>query len=128
MYIIITCKIKVKLFMLYNNLEKKSDFYIINVFNQSTKFQITEIRKVLTLKNGRHLTDAGQWKLKWKCHRNENYPLWGKMQREDSDLDYLLLLSLVDCYSRGKPLPNASFLLGGVRDQRLMLFARYIVL
>ena len=33
-----------------------------------------------------------------------------KMQREDSNLDYLLLLSLADCYSRGKPLPNASFL------------------
>jgi len=46
---------------------------------------------------------------------------WRKMQREDSDLDYLLLLSLADCYSRGKPLPNASFLSGGVRDQRLTL-------
>lgn len=66
-------------------------------FNQSTKFQITEIRKVLTLKNGRHLTDAGQRKLKWKCHRNENYcettarfPCFTrKMQREDSESDLL---------------------------------------
>jgi len=52
----------------------------------------------------------------------------GKMQREDSNSVYLLLLSLADCYSSGKPLPNASFLTGGVRDQRLMLSARYIVL
>jgi len=44
-----------------------------------------------------------------------------KMQREDSNLDYLLLLSLADRYSRGKPLPNASFLSGGVQDQRLTL-------
>ena len=44
-----------------------------------------------------------------------------KMQREDSNLDYLLLLSLADCYSRGKPLPNASFLLRGVQDQRFTL-------
>ena len=44
-----------------------------------------------------------------------------KMQREGSNLGYLLLLSLADCYSRGKPLPNASFLLGGVQDQRLSL-------
>ena len=46
---------------------------------------------------------------------------WRKMQREDSNLDYLLLLSLADCYSRGKPLPNASFLSGGVQDQRFTL-------
>ena len=52
--------------------------------NQSTKFQISEIRKVLTLKKGRHLTDAGQQKLKWKCHRNVNYPSREKMQREGS--------------------------------------------
>ena len=44
-----------------------------------------------------------------------------KMQREGSNFDYLLLLSLADCYSRGKPLPNASFLLGGVQDQRFTL-------
>jgi len=43
------------------------------------------------------------------------------MQREDSNLDYLLLLSLADCYSRGKPLPNASFLSRGVRNQRFTL-------
>ena len=45
----------------------------------------------------------------------------GKMQREDSNLDYLLLLRTADCFSRGKPLPNASFLSGGVQDQRLTL-------
>jgi len=44
-----------------------------------------------------------------------------KMQREGSNLDYLLLLSLADCYSRGKPLPNASFLSGGVQYQRFIL-------
>ena len=37
------------------------------------------------------------------------------------NLIYLLLLSLADCYSRGKPLPNASFLLKGVQDQRFTL-------
>ena len=42
-----------------------------------------------------------------------------KMQREGSDLGYLLLLSFDDVGARGKPLPNASFLFGGVRDQRL---------
>ena len=48
-----------------------------------------------------------------------------KMQREGSNLDYLLLLSLADCYSRGKPLPNASFLSGGVQDQRFTLCQIY---
>ena len=50
-----------------------------------------------------------------------------KMQREDSNLDYLLLLSIADCYSRGKPLPNASFLFEECKIKDL-LFARYIVL
>ena len=44
-----------------------------------------------------------------------------KMQREGSNLGYLLLLSIADCYSSGKPLPNASFLSRGVRDQRFTL-------
>ena len=91
-------------------MKKKVISIYSTTFNQSTKFWITRIRKVLTLKNGRHFTDAGWWKTQMKVPQKRKLPFGGKMQREDSDLDYLLLLSIADCYSRGKPLPNASFL------------------
>ncbi len=70
-------------------MKNKSILIYSRTFNQSTKFRITGIRKVLTLKKGRHLTDAGQRKLKWKCHRNVNYPSREKMQREGSKSNLL---------------------------------------
>ena len=110
-----------------NLLEKKSDFYIINFVQSKHKVPDNWNQESPDIK--KREASHGCWTAKAQMKVPQKRKLVDSFNERCNvkivNLIYLLLLSLADCYSRGKPLPNASFLSGGVQDQRLTLCQIY---